>query len=117
MPCPDGILPNHYHHDSLGDPETCTGDHNHPPRRTLEERAEEAAEEATCQRCDVVILEDPSAQGVVFGRLMVPLLRVQHAYQLCGKCGLGLREYLFPGILEDPSYLEVRRQLLTEHWT
>jgi len=22
--------PNHFLHDSLGDPETCTGDHNHP---------------------------------------------------------------------------------------
>lgn len=27
---PDPSKPNHYAHDSLGDPYTCTGDHNHP---------------------------------------------------------------------------------------
>lgn len=26
----DPNKPNHYMHDALGDPETCTGDHNHP---------------------------------------------------------------------------------------
>jgi hypothetical protein len=26
----DNSKPNHYAHDSLGDPATCTGDHNHP---------------------------------------------------------------------------------------
>ena len=27
------MRPNHYVNDSLGDPETCTGDHNHPPKQ------------------------------------------------------------------------------------
>lgn len=27
---PDPSKPNHYYHDGLGDPATCTGDHNHP---------------------------------------------------------------------------------------
>lgn len=27
----DWSKPNHFFHDSLGDPATCTGDHNHPP--------------------------------------------------------------------------------------
>jgi hypothetical protein len=26
----DSLLPNHFRHDSLGDPLTCTGAHNHP---------------------------------------------------------------------------------------
>lgn len=26
----DQNKPNHFFHDSLGDPETCEGDHNHP---------------------------------------------------------------------------------------
>lgn len=30
MPQPDPSKPNHYHHDVLGDPATCKGDHNHP---------------------------------------------------------------------------------------
>ena len=102
--------PNHYHnHPERG---TDTWD---PP--TLEQRASEAAEKATCQRCEVVILEDSSATGVVFGRLMVPILQVKHAYQLCGKCGLGLREYVFPKILEDHNYLAIKEKLLTEFWT
>jgi hypothetical protein len=28
------MKPNHFVHDSLGDPRTCTEDHNHPPRQT-----------------------------------------------------------------------------------
>jgi hypothetical protein len=83
---------------------------------TLDEKAEEAANKATCQRCETVILSDSSAEGVVFGRLIVPILGVKHEYQLCGKCGLGLREYVFPKILEDDGYLAVKNQLLTEHW-
>ena len=101
--------PNHYHnHPERG---TNTWD----PPQTLAERASEAAEKATCQRCDVVILQDPSAQGVVFGRLLVPLARVKRSYQLCGKCGLALREFIYPRILDDPVYLEIKRELL-ERW-
>jgi hypothetical protein len=108
--------PNHYFNDSLGDPATCSGDHNHlSPELTA--RAEEAANNARCARCQVVILEDSSKTGVVFGRLLVPILGVKHTYQLCGKCGLGLREFLFPGILDDPTYLAVKATLLGEHWT
>lgn len=47
MTIPDPLRrPNHYYHDSLGDPATCTGDHNHPTE--LDRRAEEAAARATC---------------------------------------------------------------------
>lgn len=89
-----------------------------PPREpSLEERAEAAAQEARCQRCEVVILDDASASGVVFGRLIVPVLGVKHEYQLCGKCGLGLREYVFPKLVDDPNYQSVKRQLLMEYWT
>jgi len=57
--------PNHYYDDSLGDPNTCEGDHNHPvdlvpltentqpPQElTLDERAEIAARDARCNRCE-----------------------------------------------------------------
>lgn len=27
----DTKIPNHFYHDSLGDPHTCQGNHNHPP--------------------------------------------------------------------------------------
>ena len=30
---PDGSKPNHYFHDSLGDPYRCKEDHNHPVRK------------------------------------------------------------------------------------
>ena len=83
---------------------------------TLEERAERAAETAQCSRCGVVILQEESKTGVVFGRLIVPILGVTHTYQLCGKCGLLLREFLFPGILDDPVYLAIKNRLLTEFW-
>jgi len=85
--------------------------------QSLDERAEEAAENAQCTRCGVIILQDTSSSGVVFGRIMVPLLRVTHTYQLCGKCGLALREFVFPALQSDPHFLEVKRRLLTEFWT
>lgn len=115
MTQPDPRLPNHFFNDSLGDPATCSEDHNHPDR-TLEERAEEAAQTAQCDRCKVVILDDSSKLGVLFGRILVPLLGVKHTYQLCGKCGLALREFLFPRILDDPVYQDLKRQLVSEHW-
>jgi hypothetical protein len=88
------------------------------PRRepTLEERAEAAAREAVCTRCDAVILDEPSRAGVVFGRLMVPVLGAKHEFQLCGRCGLGLREYLYPEVQHDPRYNLIKNLLLTEHW-
>lgn len=90
--------------------------HN-PDRPSLEERAAEAASRATCARCKVVILDDSSGSGVVLGRLIVPLLGIKHAYQMCGKCGLALREFIFPDLDRDPVYQECKRKLLTEFWT
>lgn len=84
---------------------------------TLEERAEAAARTAVCTRCDVVILEDRSATGVLFGRLIVPVLGVKRQFQLCGKCGLALREFLYPELASDPDYQLKKLALLTEFWT
>lgn len=83
---------------------------------SLEERAEEAARKATCRRCETVLLDDPSAIGMVFGRLRVPMSGVNLSYQLCGKCGLGLREFLQPSLVDDRAYQTAKVQLLTEHW-
>lgn len=90
--------------------------HQPPHEPTLDERAEAAAREAVCTRCEAVILDEASKAGVVFGRLIVPIVSVTHTFQLCGKCGLGLREFLFPSITEDIIYQSVKHQLLTDHW-
>lgn len=82
----------------------------------LDERAEEAARNATCMRCQVVILGEASAVGMVFGRIIVPVTGIQENYQLCGKCGLALREFLTPELLQDQHYLGVKTQLLGEFW-
>lgn len=82
----------------------------------LQARAEAAAEQAECTRCKVRILADESKTGMVFGRLFVPLAGSRHTFQLCGKCGLALREFLFPHLLDDATYAEIKRLLLTEHW-
>lgn len=114
--------PNHYAQDALGDPYACIGDHNHPydwnvedaaeRRAALDAAAEEAAERAVCARCGVRILGDPSREGVVFGRVMVPMIRLKEAFQLCGRCGLKLREFLTPEVLDNDDYIGKRNQLL-----
>lgn len=92
------------------------GVHRPPHEPTLDERAEAAAQEAVCTRCLAVILDEPSKAGLVFGRVLVPLLGVKDTFQLCGKCGLGLREYLYPEIALDPQYWSARQELLRDHW-
>lgn len=85
-------------------------------REELDAKAEAAARDAKCQRCKVVILEDPSKSGVVFGRLMVPMLGVSHTYQLCGRCGLLLRELIYPELDYDEKYQQIKSALVEEFW-
>lgn len=86
-------------------------------RPELDARAEEAASKATCKRCGVLILQDSSASGLVLGRIIVPGVNVNISYQLCGKCGLALQEFLCPGLVTEREYMAVKTQLLQEHWS
>lgn len=83
---------------------------------SLDERAREAAERAECTRCSVRILSDDSKAGLVFGRVFVPVSDARHSFQLCGKCGLALREFLKPSLVDDPEYQLAKHRLLTEFW-
>lgn len=106
--------PNHFFHDSLGDPATCTGDHNHPEPATDDPRFSglpasvvETAKKALCSRCKVQIVESEGKTGTVMVNYYVPALGVRQRTILCGKCGLLLRELLHPEVLDSPIYRAV----------
>lgn len=112
--------PNHFYHDSLGDPATCTGDHNHPApegcqpsdccgdpsAHALPQEVIDKAREAICVRCQAVVVDEPSRAGTVMINYYVPALGVRERVVLCGACGLGFGEYL-----NDPTYLAAKAQL------
>lgn len=111
--------PNHYFHDSLGDPATCTGDHNHPEPETDDPRFSglpadvvERAKQAKCTRCGETVVESKGMQGTVMVNYYVPALGVRQRGILCGLCGLLFREFLVPAILDDPRYQEAKAELL-----
>lgn len=83
---------------------------------TLEERAAAAARKARCGRCQEVILETPSAMGVVTGHYRAVALKTTSPFKLCGECGLGLREFLNPRLKEDAAYNGFKR-LIRELWS
>lgn len=83
---------------------------------TLEERAEQAAENARCQRCEKRIMRDKSAEAMAFLRILVPGLGFKKAVQLCGRCGVDLREFLSPELADDPGFQATKQALLGE-WT
>lgn len=110
--------PNHYFDDSLGDPATCTGDHNHPEPLTDDPRFSdlpasvvETAKQAKCSRCKETVVESSAMTGTVMVNYYVPALSVRKRTILCGKCGLLLRELLHPEILDDPTYLAASEML------
>lgn len=82
-------------------------------REDIEQAAEEAGARAACSRCKAVIVEESSATGAVRGTYRAIALRPDYAqhFQLCGRCGLRLREFLFPEVEHNPIYLETKRQL------
>jgi hypothetical protein len=106
--------PNHYHNDSLGDPYTCTGDHNHPDE--LPQEVVDMARTAACARCKAVVVDEPSKMGTVLLSYYVPALGMNVRTFLCGACGLVFREFLDPSILDDPMYLAVKAELQAR-WT
>lgn len=115
--------PNHYFHDSLGDPASCTGDHNHPEPETDDPRFSglpasvvETAKLANCSRCKDQIVTSSAMTGTVMVSYYVPALSVRQRTILCGKCGLLLRELLHPELTENPTYQAVVAQLRST-WT
>jgi hypothetical protein len=106
--------PNHYHDDNLGDPATCTGDHNHPVEG-LPDEVLERAKEATCGRCGEQIVGSPSMAGTVMVQFYVPATSARGRGFLCGACGLLFREFIDPSLADNPAYQSAARQL-REMW-
>lgn len=81
-------------------------------KRQMAERAEELARHAKCTRCQTEILEEESAIAAIYGQFRVPVVgRVDH-FKLCGMCGLLLREFLVPGVVNDAAYQEAKQELI-----
>ncbi len=82
-------------------------------REDIEQAAEQAAARAQCSRCKTVIMEEGSATGAVRGTYKAIALRPEYVQQfkLCGRCGLRLREFLFPEVEQNPLYVSTRRAL------
>jgi transcription elongation factor Elf1 len=76
-----------------------------------EERARQLAAEASCARCGEVILESPSAVGAVTGQYRAVAIGIAISFALCGMCGLRLREFISPKVVEDPMYQALRDSL------
>lgn len=111
--------PNHYFHDSLGDPATCTGDHNHPEPETDDPRfagmpaaVVDSAKKAECQRCKEKIVDSSSMTGTVFVNYYVPALGVRQRLFLCGACGLAFREFVMPELETNAVFQAVKTKLL-----
>lgn len=82
---------------------------------TLEQKAARAAKRTRCGRCQVVILDSPSAMATVTGYYRAPALGTVTPYSLCGECGLLLREFLNPRLLDDSVY-RASAKILREAW-
>jgi hypothetical protein len=117
---PKRYRPNHYIHDSLGDPLTCTGDHNHPEpdccgdpsaHEPLEPEVIETAKKANCSRCKIQIVGSPGLAGTVLYSLLVPLVGGRERGFLCGGCGLALKEFLHPELADDAMFQAVKLEL------
>lgn len=85
-------------------------------REELDIKAEAAARNAKCDRCAVKIMESPSYTGAMVGTFRVSVVGVTEGYQLCGRCGLYLREFLRPGLRHQAHFQGVKMELL-ERWS
>jgi hypothetical protein len=116
-PCIPLCRPNHYFEDSLGDPATCTGDHNHPtddPRFSgLPASVVDTAKSASCTRCGVAVVESKAVAGTVFLSLYVPAVGARERLFLCGSCGLDAREFLHPELADSLTFQAVKAELLS----
>lgn len=117
--------PNHFFHGSLGDPASCTGDHNHPEPgadelierrgRGLPAAVVEVAKQAFCARCKTQIAAQKAVQGTVFVNFLVPALGNRGRAVLCSPCGLAFREFMKPELLDDEQFQSAKTILLAEY--
>lgn len=107
--------PNHFTDDVLGDPRSCTGDHNHPGDEPIPAPVMELAARARCSRCSTSIVDDPSMIGSMFVSSYSPQNDSRNRFTLCGRCGLLFREFIKPDLANDQTYLEAK-QVLLELW-
>lgn len=78
----------------------------------LEERAAEVAAEARCGMCLKVILDQPDATGAVVVRVRSLYSGAGENVQLCGTCGLAVREILNPALKTDTRYQRVKNEMI-----
>lgn len=83
---------------------------------TLEERAAEAARNARCGRCRRKMLESGTQEGFLTGYYRVMSLRQTVPFQLCGPCGVELREFLNPALAEDGQF-QALKKIILEGWS
>lgn len=88
--------------------EGLTGD---PRFEGLPDAVVEGAKSAYCSRCKIQIVEDPGMAGTVFVNYYVPAVGVRQRMFLCGNCGLAFREFLVPGLADDPLFQAVKAEL------
>jgi len=81
----------------------------------LEERAERAARNARCGRCRRRMLESGTQEGFLTGYYRVMSLRQTVPFQLCGPCGIELREFLNPDLAEDGQF-QALKKIILEGW-
>lgn len=79
---------------------------------SLEERAAEVAADARCGVCDKVILDRPDATGALVVRIRALYSGLGENVQLCGMCGLAVREILSPALKTDARYQRVKTEMI-----
>lgn len=64
------------------------------------------AEKAACSRCKIKIVGSKGMEGTVFFSYFVPSTSHKQRGFLCGSCGLLLREFLYPDLVDNQEYQE-----------
>lgn len=76
----------------------------------------ENASKAHCARCKEQIVAQESMTGTVFVNYYVPALGKREREFLCGMCGLAFREFMYPELLTNETFQNVKG-MLQERWT
>lgn len=74
----------------------------------------ENAKQAKCSRCEEVVVETASMRGTVMVNYYVPAINVRRREILCGLCGLGFREFMYPHLVDNPQYQAAKTALVAE---
>lgn len=79
---------------------------------SLEERAAEVAADARCGVCSKVILDQPDATGALVVRIRALYSGLGENVQLCGMCGLAVREILNPTLKNNDRYQRIKAEMI-----